>query len=74
MPDRCPLTPLTPNWLPARATPSAFVCGCNRDERITIITDEATREIAAALQAEVEEVGARARVFVLEHHAARPLN
>ena len=27
------------------------------DERITIITDEATREIAAALQEEVEEVG-----------------
>jgi aminopeptidase len=27
------------------------------EERITIITDQASREIAAALQAEVEEVG-----------------
>ncbi len=43
------------------------------EERITIITDEATAEIAAALQAEVEEVGAEFRVFSLEHHARRPL-
>jgi len=42
-------------------------------ERITIITDEATREIAAALQAEVEEVGAEHAVFVLENYHARPL-
>ena len=43
------------------------------EERITIITDEATREIAAALRAEVEEVGADHAVFVLENYAARPL-
>ncbi len=43
------------------------------EERITIITDEETSEIAAALQAEVEEVGAEFAVFVLENHAPRPL-
>jgi aminopeptidase len=43
------------------------------DERITIITDEATRDIAAALRAEVEEVGSDHAVFVLENYAARPL-
>jgi leucyl aminopeptidase (aminopeptidase T) len=43
------------------------------DERITIITDEATQDIAAALQAEVEELGAEHAVFVLENHAPRPL-
>jgi aminopeptidase len=43
------------------------------EERITIITDEATREIAAALRAEVEEVGSDHAVFVLENYAARPL-
>ncbi|HEY1771066.1 MAG TPA: aminopeptidase [Chthoniobacterales bacterium] len=43
------------------------------NERITIITDEATREIAAALQAEVEEVGSEFAVFVLEKYAERPL-
>ncbi len=42
-------------------------------ERITIITDEATREIAAALEQEVERLGAEHRVFVLEDYAPRPL-
>jgi aminopeptidase len=43
------------------------------NERITIITDEATREIAAALQQQVEEVGSDYAVFVLEEYAERPL-
>ena len=42
-------------------------------ERITIITDEATRDIAAALQTEVERLGSSYSVFTLEHHARRPL-
>jgi aminopeptidase len=42
-------------------------------ERITIITDEVTRDIAAALQSEVERVGSNYSVFTLEHHARRPL-
>lgn len=43
------------------------------EERITIITDEATQEIAAALQSEVERVGAEQALFVLENYAERPL-
>ncbi|MGI9089144.1 MAG: aminopeptidase [Chthoniobacterales bacterium] len=43
------------------------------EERITIITDEATQEIAAALQSEVEILGAEHAVFVLENYAERPL-
>src|SRR5207249_6945306 len=43
------------------------------EERITIITDEATSAIAAALQSEVEQVGSDYNLFVLEHHARRPL-
>src|SRR4051794_26960143 len=42
------------------------------NERITIITDEATREIATALQAEVEEVGSERSVFVWEDYGSRP--
>jgi hypothetical protein len=38
--------------------PSVFALRLQPSERITIITDEATAEIAAALQAEVEDVGA----------------
>ncbi len=43
------------------------------EERVTIITDEVTQEIAAALQAEIEQVGAEHAVFVLERYAPRPL-
>ncbi|MEP6938063.1 MAG: aminopeptidase [Chthoniobacterales bacterium] len=42
-------------------------------ERTTIITDEATLDIAAALQFQIEEVGAEHALFVLENHAPRPL-
>jgi aminopeptidase len=44
------------------------------DERVTIVTDQATWEIAAALQAEVEEVGSEHAVFVLENYDTRPLS
>jgi aminopeptidase len=43
------------------------------NERITIITDEATRDIAIALQQQVESVGAEHAVFILEEYAERPL-
>jgi leucyl aminopeptidase (aminopeptidase T) len=42
-------------------------------EKVTVITDEVSREIAAALEAELRELGTRHRVFVLEECAARPL-
>jgi leucyl aminopeptidase (aminopeptidase T) len=43
------------------------------EERITLITDRATLEIAAALAREVEELGAEQSLFVLEDYAPRPL-
>ena len=42
-------------------------------ERITIITDVATLEIAACLANQVESTGAECSTFVLEEHASRPL-
>jgi leucyl aminopeptidase (aminopeptidase T) len=42
-------------------------------EKVTVITDEATKEIAASLVREVESVGAPYRAWVLEDLAARPL-
>jgi len=42
-------------------------------ERVTIITDEATADIAAALRSEVEQIGSECSSFTLEHHARRPL-
>ncbi|HEV8577612.1 MAG TPA: aminopeptidase [Thermoanaerobaculia bacterium] len=43
------------------------------EERITLITDRATSDIAAALVREVEELGAEHSLFVLEDYAPRPL-
>jgi leucyl aminopeptidase (aminopeptidase T) len=42
-------------------------------ERVTVITDEACREIAAALVREIADVGAPHALFVLENLAPRPL-
>ncbi|HEX8678960.1 MAG TPA: aminopeptidase [Chthoniobacterales bacterium] len=73
MPDR-----LSTDTIDAELAPGArnAIRDCLRvkpEERITIITDQETSEIAAALQAEVEEVGAEHAVFVLENYAPRPL-
>lgn len=43
-------------------------------EKVTLITDVQSREIAAAIEAELAAVGARHRVFVLEDFAPRPLD
>ena len=42
-------------------------------ERVTVITDEASLEIGAAIVHELEEVGAPYHTFVLEELASRPL-
>ncbi len=42
-------------------------------ERVTLVTDQATLEIASSLYQELREVEARCHVFVLEDLAARPL-
>ena len=42
-------------------------------EKVTVITDEVTREIAAALVNEIERVGAPYQAWVLEDIAERPL-
>ncbi len=43
------------------------------EEKVTLITDEATLPIAASLATELEEAGARWNAFCLEDLAARPL-
>jgi aminopeptidase len=44
-----------------------------RGEKVTVITDEATKEIAAALASELDAAGAPYRAWVLEDLAPRPL-
>ena len=42
-------------------------------EQVTVIGDDATKEIAASLATELSRVGARFRAFILEEVAPRPL-
>src|SRR6058998_4413316 len=73
MPDRAYLHPIDPELVPCARNAIDVCLRLKPRERITIITDAATREIAAALQKEVERVGSEYSLFVLEHHARRPL-
>ncbi len=73
MPDRAYYHPIDPELFPGARNAVEVCLRLQHNERITIITDSATREIAAALQQEVERVGSEYSLFVLEHHARRPL-
>src|SRR5437879_5567743 len=74
MPDRAYLHPIDPELLPGARNAIDTCLRLKPKERITIITDTVTRGIAAALQSEVEQVGSNYSLFVLEHHARRPLS
>jgi leucyl aminopeptidase (aminopeptidase T) len=73
MPDRVYLNSIDPELVPGARNAIDVCLRLKQGERVTIITDEATRDIAAALQSEVEHVGSQYSLFVLEHHAPRPL-
>lgn len=73
MPDRAYLHPIDPELIPGARNAMNVCLRLKPNERITIITDDATREIAAALRTEVERVGSEYSLFSLEHHARRPL-
>ena len=73
MPNRAFTVAIDPELQPGARNAIRDCLRLKPDERITIITDEVTRDIAAALQCEVEEVGSEHSVFVLEEHAERPL-
>src|SRR5215475_8673817 len=74
MPDRVYLHPIDPDLLPGAHNAIRTCLRLKPQERITIITDTVTRGIAAALQSEVEHVGSKYSLFVLEHHAPRPVS
>jgi len=71
--ERGYLDRIDPELVPGARNAIDVCLRLKRHERITIITDAATREIAAALQQEVERVGADYSLFMLEEHAPRPL-
>ncbi|HEV3410782.1 MAG TPA: aminopeptidase [Chthoniobacterales bacterium] len=73
MPDRLSTAVIDEELIPGARNAIRDCLRVKPEERVTIITDEATEDIAAALQCEVEEVGAEHAVFVLERYAPRPL-
>src|SRR5438477_170125 len=73
MPDRLLTGTIDAELAPGARNAIRVCLRLEPEERITIITDEATVEIAAALQAEVEDAGAEYAVFILENYGDRPL-
>ncbi len=73
MPDRAYLYPIEQDLIPGACNAINVCLRVQPNERVTIITDLETRAIAAALQREIERVGANYSLFVLEHHARRSL-
>ena len=72
MPDRLTIDTIDAELAPGARNALRVCLQLKPEERITIITDEATRDIAAALQAEVEEIGSEHAVFLWENYAPRP--
>src|SRR5271165_6558140 len=72
------LTDLTTTSFDPELTPGAYnaVNTCLRiqpNEKVTVITDLANREIAASIVKELTKVGSPFKTFVLEELADRPL-
>jgi leucyl aminopeptidase (aminopeptidase T) len=65
--------PIDPELTPGARNAVNVCLRVQPEEKVTVITDEATKEIAASLVREVEDVGATYRAWVLEDLAPRPL-
>ncbi|HEX3352774.1 MAG TPA: aminopeptidase [Terriglobales bacterium] len=66
--------PFDPELTPGAHTAVNVCLRIQPGEKVTVITDEATREIAASLVHELELLGAPYHAWILEELAARPLN
>jgi aminopeptidase len=66
--------PFDPELSPGARNAVQVCLRVQRGEKVTVITDEATKEIAASLVHELEAAGAPYRAWVLEDLTPRPLN
>jgi aminopeptidase len=62
-----------PELLPGARNAIRVCLNVQPTERVTVITDRECEEIAASLVHEIEQLGARYNIFVLEEVAPRPL-
>ncbi len=65
--------PFDPELTPGARNAVRVCLRVQTSEKVTVITDETTKEIAASLVRELESVGASYRAWVLEDLAPRPL-
>jgi leucyl aminopeptidase (aminopeptidase T) len=65
--------PFDPEFTPGAVNAVKVCLRIQPEERVCVITDEATSEIAASIVAELEKLGAPYHAWVLEDQAARPL-
>jgi len=65
--------PFDPELTPGARNAVRVCLRVQAGEKVTVITDEATKEIAASIVRELEAVGAPYRAWVLEDLAPRPL-
>jgi aminopeptidase len=72
-PEHLTDVPFDPELTPGARNAVQVCLRIQPTEKVTIITDHVTREIAASLVREVERVGAPFNAFVLEELAPRPL-
>jgi aminopeptidase len=64
---------VSPDLVPGARNAIVTCLRLKPEERVTIITDQETIEIAAALAQEIREIGSEHSVFVLEDYSERPL-
>jgi leucyl aminopeptidase (aminopeptidase T) len=66
--------PFDPELTPGARNAVEVCLRIQPSEKVTVITDDTSREIAASIVRELENVGAPYRSFVLEEIAARPMS
>jgi aminopeptidase len=65
--------PFDPELTPGARNAVRVCLAIQPSEKVTLITDQACRDIAASLATEIDAVGAPLRTFILEDEAPRPL-
>ena len=65
--------PFDPELTPGARNAASVCLRIQPSEKVSVITDEATKEIAASIVREIENLGAPYRAWVLEDLAPRPL-
>src|ERR1700752_2655377 len=65
--------PFDPEYTPGAHNAVDVCLRVQPDEQVSVITDEATIEIAAAIATELDKVGAPYHAWILEQLAPRPL-